>query len=93
MTAGAELQHCPAVLRAGLPGGAGNLTHRRQPAGLSPGMPVMKLSTDPRQTLGAVQCLSADERPLPFSALDPVSCSELLRDLDRLAPSASGPAP
>jgi hypothetical protein len=56
--------------------------------GLDPGMHVMQLSSEPRQTLRTVQLLDAESRELPLFALDPISCSELLRDLYRLAPSA-----
>lgn len=61
----------------------------RASLGLYPGMPVMQLSAHPRQQLRDVQLLDADARALPFTALDPVTCSELLRDLARLAPSAT----
>jgi hypothetical protein len=62
------------------------------PAGLQavlriePGMPVWRLSAEPRQTLGPVLLEDADSRAAPFGAIDPVACSELLRDLYRLAP-------
>lgn len=53
---------------------------------LSPGMPVMQLSAEPRQTLGAVLLLDAEGRTATWGSASAVLCSELLRDLHRLAP-------
>jgi hypothetical protein len=53
---------------------------------LAPGMFVGQLSSEPRQELGSVTLLDAVHRPVPFAGLDPLVCSELLRDLYRLAP-------
>lgn len=52
----------------------------------------MPRSAHPRQQLRDAQLLDVDAGALPFTGLDPVTCSELLRDLDRLAPSATPPA-
>jgi hypothetical protein len=51
-----------------------------------PGMPVTQLSAVPRQTLGIVHLQNATGEPLAFGSIDPVLCSELLRDLHRLTP-------
>jgi hypothetical protein len=51
-----------------------------------PGMYVTRLSTEPRQTLQAVLLADAAGQPVAFSNVDPIQCSELLRDLRRLAP-------
>ncbi|MEY4564539.1 MAG: hypothetical protein RLZZ618_3816 [Pseudomonadota bacterium] len=53
---------------------------------LDPGMPIMRLSEYPRQTLGRVFLQDAQGQTGSFSAVDPILCSELLRDLNRLAP-------
>ncbi|NRF72236.1 DUF4132 domain-containing protein [Aquincola sp. S2] len=53
---------------------------------LHPGMPVMQLSATPRQTLGEVTLQDSESRDVGFGRIDPVMCSELLRDLCRLAP-------
>lgn len=55
---------------------------------LDPGMPVMQLSAMPHQTLGPVLLQDAEARGVAFGRIDPVSRSELLRDLHRLAPFA-----
>lgn len=56
---------------------------------LSPGMFVGRLSSEPRQELGEVILTDAANARLPFGSLDPLTCSELLRDLLRLAPYPS----
>jgi hypothetical protein len=56
-----------------------------------PGMPVMRLSEFPRQTLGRVDLHDPENRPLAFGHLDPIVCSELLRDLHRLTPLLGTP--
>lgn len=56
---------------------------------MDPGMHVTQLSFSPRQILGQVQLRDAESREQPFSVLDAVAVSELLRDLYRLAPSAA----
>jgi hypothetical protein len=53
---------------------------------LDPGMFVGQLSSTPRQTLGAAYLVDGEGRALAFERLDPLQCSELLRDLYRLAP-------
>ena len=53
---------------------------------LSPGMFVGRLSGEPRQELGTVLLTDAAGTAVPFGRLDPLPCSELLRDLHRLAP-------
>jgi hypothetical protein len=53
---------------------------------LSPGMFVGRLSGEPRQELGRLALYDAADVALPFGRLDTLSCSELLRDLHRLAP-------
>jgi hypothetical protein len=53
---------------------------------LNPGMPVMQLSAEPRQTLGAVWLQDAQGHAATWGGADAVPCSELLRDLHRLAP-------
>ena len=56
---------------------------------MSPGMFVGRLSGEPRQELGEVILTDAANARLPFGSLDPLTCSELLRDLHRLAPYPS----
>jgi hypothetical protein len=51
-----------------------------------PGMYVARLSMEPRQTLQTVSLADAAGQPVTFSNVDPIQCSELLRDLHRLAP-------
>jgi len=53
---------------------------------LSPGMFVQRLYSEPRQELGHVHLTDASGAAVPFGRLDPLPCSELLRDLSRLAP-------
>lgn len=81
--------------RRGLTGDGGmvdTLVKPIGPAGLqavlriSPGMPVMQLSAEPRQTLGDVLLLDAEGRTAALKGVDAVLCSELLRDLHRLTP-------
>jgi hypothetical protein len=56
---------------------------------LSPGMFVGRLSGEPRQQLGDVLLADATNAAVPFGRLDALTCSELLRDLQRLAPHSS----
>jgi Domain of unknown function (DUF4132) len=55
---------------------------------LIPGMFVGQLSGEPRQTMGVLALIGAENKPVQFIDADPIACSELLRDLYRLAPSA-----
>lgn len=54
-----------------------------------PGMFVARLASEPRQTLQAVRLADAAGHPVVCSDVDPIQCSELLRDLHRIAPDQS----
>jgi hypothetical protein len=58
---------------------------------LDPGMFVGQLSSTPRQTLGELVLHDAAGHPVPFGRIDPLACSELLRDILRLAPYPTSP--
>ena len=58
---------------------------------LDPGMFVGQLSSEPRQTLGELVLHDAAGQPRPFGRLGPLLCSELLRDITRLAPYPTSP--
>lgn len=58
---------------------------------LDPGSPIGDTSSEPRQRMPAVvfcrRDLSGNDVPVPFADLDPIIASEVLRDLDLLAPA------
>ena len=58
---------------------------------LDPGMHVTQLSAYPRQVLGELVLHDAAGQAVPFGRLDFLACSELLRDLHRLAPYPASP--
>jgi hypothetical protein len=63
---------------------------------LVPGMPVTRLSGEPRQTLGKLDAFdlhskaetSDPDQATPFAKANPIAISETLRDLHRLVPSS-----